>query len=111
MSNIPSQNPYQQPATFAVPQAQMQQHKDQSLAIISLVTGILSPTLGCWFCIFIPLSLVALITGLLAMQKVANGTGGGYGMALTGVILGGGTLLLGGGGLAFVYFYFQNEMN
>jgi hypothetical protein len=60
---------------------------------------------------FIPLSLVALITGLLGMQKVANGTGEGYGMALTGVILGGGTLLLYGAVFAYLYFSAQSGFN
>ena len=111
MSNIPPHNPYQQPSTYANPQAQLQSQKDQTLAIIALITGILSPTLGLLCCMFLPLSLVALITGLLGMQKVSKGTGEGYGMALTGVILGGFTLLL--YGAFFVYFFFaaQSDFN
>jgi hypothetical protein len=111
MSYLPPQNPYQQPVTYAVPQTQVQSQKDQTLAIIALVTGILAPTLGLLCCMFIPLSLIALITGLLGMQKVSQGTGAGYGMALTGVILGGGTLLLYGTGFVYLYFSAQSGFN
>ena len=113
MSNIPPQNPYQQPVSYAVPQTQtqLQPQKDQTLAIIALITGILSPTLGVLCCMFLPLGLVALITGLLGMQKVSRGTGEGYGMALAGVILGGGTLLLYGAFFAYLFFGAQSEFN
>ncbi|MBT4694695.1 MAG: DUF4190 domain-containing protein [Planctomycetaceae bacterium] len=113
MSNIPSHNPYQQPSGYAEMQSQpyLQSHKDQSLAIIALVTGILAPTFGLLCCTFLPLSLIALITGLLGMQKVAKGTGEGYGMALTGVILGGGTLLLYGSFFAYLFFTAQSGFN
>lgn len=113
MSNIPPQNPYQQPVSYAVPQmqSQMPPQKDQTLAIVALIFGIMSPTLGLLCCMFIPLSLVALITGLLGMQKVSKGTGEGYGMALTGVILGGGTLLLYGAVFAFFFFSAQGDFN
>lgn len=113
MSNIPPHNPYQQPMMYAQvpPQQGYSPQKDQSLAIIALITGILSPTLGLLCCMFVPLSLTAIITGLLAMQKVAKGTGDGYGMAITGVILGGGTFLLYGAFFAFVFFSSQSEFN
>ena len=113
MSYIPPHNPYQQPVSYTIPQAnrQLQPQKDQSLAIIALVTGILSVTIGWLCCMFLPLSLVALITGLLGMQKVSKGTGEGYGMALTGVILGGGTLLLFGAFFAYIFFSAQSGFN
>ena len=108
-----SNNPYQQPATYANPQSQthLPPQKDQSLAITALITGILAPTVGVLCCTFLPLALVALITGLLGMQKVSKGTGEGYGMALTGVILGGGTLLLYGAVVAYFFFTAQSDFN
>lgn len=45
------------------------------------------------------------------MQKVSKGTGDGYGMALTGVILGGGTLLLFGAFFAYIFFSAQSGFN
>ncbi|MBT4692497.1 MAG: DUF4190 domain-containing protein [Planctomycetaceae bacterium] len=108
MSKIPSDNPYQQPDTYVVPQAMMGSRKDQTLAIISLVTGILSISFNCLCFVSIPCSLVAVITGLLGMQKVSKGTGEGYGMALTGVILGGSTLLTGAAFFGYVFFNAQS---
>ena len=96
-----SNNPYQQPDSYAVPQALIGPRKNQTLAIISLVTGILSLTTGCPCGFFVPLSLISIITGLLGMQKISRGTGEGYGMALWGVILGSIALLLYG----TIYFY------
>ena len=112
MSNIPPQNPYQQPVMYAPPlPPTYQPHKDQSLAIIALITGILSVIIGWACCMFIPLSIIAVITGLLGMQKVSSGTGEGYGMAVTGVILGGGTMLLYGAFFAYIYFEAQSGIN
>ncbi len=96
-----SNNPYQQPDSYAVPQAPIGHRKSQTLAIVSLVTGILSLTTGCPCGFFVPLSLISIITGLLGMQKISRGTGEGYGMALWGVILGSIALLLYG----TIYFY------
>ena len=45
------------------------------------------------------------------MQKVSSGTGEGYGMAVTGVILGGGTMLLYGAFFAYIYFEAQSGIN
>ncbi|MGY8730606.1 MAG: DUF4190 domain-containing protein [Pirellulales bacterium] len=104
MSNVPPQNPYQQPDTYAIPQAQLVPRKDQTLAIISLVTGILAVTIGCPCLLFLPLSLISIITGLRGMQKVSLGTGEGYGMALFGVVFGVAALLLYGALYAVVFF-------
>tara|TARA_B110000263_G_C15248963_1_gene483112 strand:- start:519 stop:1154 length:636 start_codon:yes stop_codon:yes gene_type:complete len=73
-------------------------HKDQTLAIISLITGILSLTFGCcsWW-VLIPTTLAAIVTGLLVTQKFWKGQGEGkgiYGIALAGFILGIATVLL-----------------
>jgi hypothetical protein len=104
MSNNPLENPYQQPDAYVVPQALVGNYKDQTLAIISLVTGILSVAMFCLFFVSIPCSVIAIITGMLGIQKVSKGTGEGYGMALTGIILGVGTLLLYGAVCGYVFF-------
>jgi hypothetical protein len=93
MNNVPPQNPYQQPDAYVIPQTLVGPRKDQTLAIISLVTGILSAVIGCPCFLFLPLSLISVVTGLLGMHKVSRGTGEGYGMALCGVILGSGAFL------------------
>jgi len=112
VSNIPPQNPYQQPLMYATPlPPTYPPQKDQSLAIIALIMGILSVVIGWACCMFIPLSITAVITGLLGMQKASNGTGEGYGMAVTGVILGGGTMLLYGAFFAYIYFEAQGGIN
>ena len=86
-------NPYQQPqiqTTTAAPP----QKPNQTLSIVSLVLGILSGTIGCCCWLHVPLSIAAIVTGFMGMQKVKAGTGGGYGMALAGVIIGGIVLVL-----------------
>ncbi|MEO2035015.1 MAG: DUF4190 domain-containing protein [Planctomycetaceae bacterium] len=65
------------------------QQPESGLSIASLVLGVLSATIGCCCWLHIPLSIAAIITGIMGMQKVKAGTGGGYGMALAGVIVGG----------------------
>ena len=99
-----SNNPYQQPDSYAVPPAPTVPRKSLTLAIVSLVTGILSLTTGCPCGFFVPLSLISIITGLLGMQRVSRGTGEGYGMALWGVITGSIALLL-YGTLYYYLFY------
>ncbi|MBT3890445.1 MAG: DUF4190 domain-containing protein [Planctomycetaceae bacterium] len=111
MSHIPPQNPYQQPDTYTIPQALVGSRKDQALAIVALVTGILSVTVGCICFSFLPLALTAIVTGVLGMRKVSQGTGEGYGMALTGVILGSLTMLTYAVGFAYIYFSAQSANN
>jgi hypothetical protein len=83
-------NAYQQPQTM--PPA-LPQKPDQTLAIVSLVLAILS--IPGWCCLmYIPLSIGAIITGILALRKVKSGTGAGKGMALAGAIIGGIVLVL-----------------
>lgn len=110
MSNTPPENPYQQPDAYAIPQTLMGPRKDQTLAIASLVTGILSVTIGCLCFLFLPLSLVSITTGLFGMQKVSRGTGKGYGMALCGVILGSVALQLYGLLYAYVFSFNSDGM-
>ena len=60
----------------------------KNMAVISLTTGMLSLIIGCVLGAFVPLSMCAIVTGVLAMQKCNRGAGDGWGMALAGVILG-----------------------
>lgn len=103
-------NPYQQPQIQTTTAAQPQK-PNQTLSIVSLVLGILSATIGCCCWLHVPLSIAAIITGIIGMQKVKAGTGGGNGMALAGVIVGGIVLvvytLLAFAGLAFNFAELQ----
>lgn len=66
--------------------------KTSGLAIASLVTGILSLFPGCCCGLFgIPLSIIALVMGIISIQQVNASAGqiGGKNMALAGTILGG----------------------
>jgi hypothetical protein len=58
------------------------------LAIASLVLGILSVPCFCFTWFDLPLAIVAIILGVLALNKVKTGQGGGKGMATAGLILG-----------------------
>ena len=85
MSNDPyintSASPARSPSQGAPP--------SNVLAIISLVLGILSIVPGiCCICLNIPLGIGAAITGFMALNKVKDGSGGGKGLAMTGMILG-----------------------
>lgn len=82
-SNNPSQPSYQ-----AKPQG-----GSNALAIVALVFGILSLTVGCCCWTHIPFGLTAVICGALGMKK-ASETGTGKGMALAGLICGGIALVL-----------------
>ena len=59
------------------------QKPDQVLAIISLVTGILSIVTLCCCIYVVPIpAITGIITGILGLKKVKEGTGGGKGMAM-----------------------------
>ncbi len=83
----PEQKPDQAPTTFqpAAPQKPNSGSPQTSgLAVVSLVTGILSLV-----CNFIT-GIIAVITGALAISKInkSNGALGGKGMAIAGVVMG-----------------------
>ncbi|MEO5858836.1 MAG: DUF4190 domain-containing protein [Pyrinomonadaceae bacterium] len=82
--NEPMQNPQYQPGS-GIPAASGQ---NQTLAIVSLVSGILGLTLCCG--LLIP-SVVAVVTGFMARSKASNDPAnfGGAGLALGGLIAGG----------------------
>jgi predicted Zn finger-like uncharacterized protein len=65
-------------------------------AVFSLVLGILSVTVGCCWCVGLPLSIGGLIAGSMGMKKEE-----GKGMAVAGMVLSAIGLLFSGGVLAF----------
>lgn len=86
MSGIPEDRTQQ--SSTGVPQVAHQQ-PDQVLAIISLVTGMFSVLTNCCCIYVVPVpALVAIVTGILGLKKVKEGTGGGKGMAMAGLICG-----------------------
>lgn len=64
------------------------------LAIASMVLGILSIPCFCVWWVSIPLAIIAIILGVVALNSVKSGQGGGRGMAQAGLILGAIGLLL-----------------
>jgi len=79
------------------------QSPSNGLAITSMVLGILSlvfnsccSLLCCFFTLLgAALGIAAIITGFIALNKVKDGTGGGRGMAMAGLICGIVALLMG----------------
>ncbi|MEA2349054.1 MAG: hypothetical protein QOG62_2841 [Thermoleophilaceae bacterium] len=71
------------------------QPKNSTLAIVSLVTGIIGILPCCWG--FFLFGLVGLITGFIAKGQIegSNGAQTGRGMAVAGMILGGVAVALG----------------
>jgi hypothetical protein len=66
--------------------------RNNGLAIASLVTGILALFPGCCCGLLgIPLSIIALVMGIVAIMQInaSQGQVGGKGMAIAGTILGG----------------------
>ena len=65
-----------------------QRQPSSGLAITSMVLGIVGLVL-CWFIyIGLPAALLGVILGFIALNKVKAGTGGGRGMAVTGIVCG-----------------------
>ena len=63
------------------------ENKPVGLAIASLVLGIISLLLSCCIGIFsLPFTIVGAVLGFIAMKKVKDGTGGGKGMAIAGIV-------------------------
>ena len=95
----PMQNPSFTPSTAGA-------GPNQTLAIVSLVVGILGFTLCCGF--FVP-SIVAIVLGFMARGKAASDPAnyGGSGLALGGIITGALGLLL---GVVFVALYFLGAL-
>jgi hypothetical protein len=88
--NQPNQQMYQAP--FATPQGQMQTGgKDQTLAIVAIISGALSVVLS--FCCYLGIIIgpIALITGFMAMNNVNKNPDiyDGKTLAIIGMIAGG----------------------
>ena len=58
------------------------------LAVASMVCGIVSIPLLCFWPVSIPLAIVAVVLGLIARGQVRRGTAGGGGMAVAGIVCG-----------------------
>ncbi len=87
---MPPPNPMNPMGPMGMPP--QQGPRSSGLAIASLVTGILSLFPGCCCGLFgIPLSIIALVMGIISIQQI-NASGGqiaGKNMAIAGTILGG----------------------
>lgn len=62
--------------------------KSAGMAIASMVLGILSLVLLCVPYVGIPCAIIGVVLGLVARGKVKDGTGGGGGMAMAGIVCG-----------------------
>ena len=88
-------NPYQQ-TQVETPTAAPAEQPNMVLSIVSLILGIIGFPLGCCcspLFVHVPFSIAAIVTGMMAMKKVKEGTGGGHGLALAGAICGGVSLV------------------
>jgi len=87
-----SQNPYQPSQQFGFqppPNKPPGQPRNEGLAITSLVLGIVGIVSAC--CCWLlsgPIGIAATITGFIALGKVNQGSAGGKGMAIAGVVTG-----------------------
>lgn len=75
---------YSAPPPPAYPQAQ----PSSGLAIASMILGIVSCVTFCIWWLSLVCGVVAVVLGFVARSKIAAGTGGGKGMATTGIICG-----------------------
>ena len=89
----PMTNPYDAPKTETPFKGPSPSQGTNTLAIVSLVLGVCSFTIGCCCWLHIPLGLGAAITGYLGMQKANEGLGG-KGMAIAGMVMGIASLVL-----------------
>ena len=58
------------------------------MAIASMVCGIISIPIFCFWYISMPLALIAIILGFVAKSQAATGRAGGAGMAVAGIVCG-----------------------
>lgn len=79
-----SQVPPGQPISYSQPP----QQKSVGLAVASMVLGILSVVMCCLWFLSIPMAIIAIVLGVVARGKVAQGQAGGGGMATTGIVCG-----------------------
>lgn len=81
-----SQMPPGQPMSYSQPPRSPQQ--SVALAVASMVLGILSIALFCVWYLAVPLGIVAVVLGTIAVGKARRGEAGGAGMAKAGLITG-----------------------
>lgn len=64
--------------------------KQNVLAIVSLISGILSLLLCCCFYLWVPTSIIAIVTGFMARKQIqeSNGAETGDNLAIAGMICG-----------------------
>ena len=77
-----SQMPPGQPMSYSQPP----QQKSVGLAVASMVLGILSIVLCCFWPVSIPMAIIAIVLGFIARGKAARGEAGGGGMAVAGIV-------------------------
>lgn len=78
------------------------QSPTSGIAITSLIFGIVSLLGGCLLCAIPP--VVAIITGHIGVAQTGAGRRGGRALAVTGLVIGYMSLLLGLFGMAFIAF-------
>lgn len=64
------------------------------LAIISLIAGIIALPFFCCWPVSIPLGLVAIVLGAIAVNQIKATAEGGRGLAIAGIVLGAAAILL-----------------
>ena len=95
MSDNPYDSPQQQGTTLG-PTYSSQQPPSNGLAVTSMILGIVGIVSDCCcWPLGAALGIAAIITGVIGLNKVKDGTGGGKGMAMAGVICGIAAILLG----------------
>lgn len=95
----PNRQIYQQPFT----KPSVYQKQDQTLPIISLILGVFGLVLLCCYAGF-PLGAAAMVTGYLGMNNANKNPMqyGGRGLAMTGMVLGGISILISVGWIIFI---------
>jgi len=80
----------------------------QGLAVTSLVLGAASIPMLWFYCVGLPVGVLAIVFGHVARAQVRRNTGGGAGLALAGLICGYASLALTAAGVAFIFVAFSS---
>ncbi len=65
------------------------------MAVVALVFALLSITIGCCCWLHVPLSIAAIVMGVIGLQNSKKTGGAGRGMAITAIVI---------GAIAFVFY-------
>ena len=105
-----SSNPYNTPQTMPTAASySTTAPPSNTLALVSMILGIAGIILNCCcWPLSVALGIAAIITGIIGLNKVKNGTGSGKGMALAGLICGIVGIVL---GIAMVVFSLLVDQN